>query len=192
MLKRIARIEEGFHLQANYTEVQNLYFEADLRVPEMKTKVPSVFDVDLSEIHLSSTLEVGYRQELEDIFFFNPKQHVVQDRVVDHIKRYGSPEIRNQDDGLTLALKLVDGAQTLFLLIGSDRPRLVGAMIYVREAECLRVPYVVLEEAYTLESKNSCTILLFMVDSMRRIGRSIQGVKFVNLSVGHRDAVFKL
>jgi hypothetical protein len=95
--------------------------------------------------------------------------------------------------GLTLGLKLVDGAQTLFLLMGSSgRARLVGAMIYVREAECLRVPYVVLEEAYTLDSKNSYTLLLFMVDSMRSIGRSIQGVKFVNLSVGHRDAVFKL
>ena len=138
-------------------------------------------------------MEPGYRNELEDLFFFNPKQHVVRERVVQHIERCGSPEIRAQGEALTMGLKLVDQAQAIFLMMGRrGRARLVGVVLYVREAESLRVLYLALKQAYTLESKTSSALMIFIVETLGKIGRCIKGVKFVILSVGPRDAIFKL
>lgn len=172
------------------TRNYKMSIRADLPMPKTKITAPSVFEVDLSEIHLCSTIEVGYRQELEALFFFNPKQHLVRERVVKHIERYGNPEIRAQGEALAMGLTRVDQAQTLFLMIGSGRARLVGVVIYVREADCLRVPYVALDETHTLEPSHD--FLLYIVGSMKRIGKSIRGVKFVTLSLGRMDACFKL
>ena len=68
-----------------------------------------------SSIHLHSSIAEEYRQEIEDLFFFNPKQAVVRERVRQHVERYGMPAIRCHDGRASLELGLVEHAQTLFI-----------------------------------------------------------------------------
>ncbi|MGA2865734.1 MAG: hypothetical protein ABSF95_14775 [Verrucomicrobiota bacterium] len=153
---------------------------------------PGPMDVQLSEIHLHSSIPLSYRQEVEDLFFFNPKQGSVRDRVRQHVDQYGAPTLCDQEGLLTLKLGKVDHAQTLFMLMGSNRAKLLGLLLYVREGDCLRVLYLALKPAYTLTWQDSCFIISHVLRSLKETARRIKGVNSIQFSVSGKNAVLAL
>jgi hypothetical protein len=149
-------------------------------------------DVQLSEIHLHSSLPLSYRQEVEDLFFFNPKQGLVRDRVRQHVDQYGAPRLSIQESQLTLQLGKVDQAQTLFILMGGNRAKLLGLLLYVREGDCLRVLYLALKPAYTLTWQDSCFIISHVLRSLKETARRIKGVSSIQFSVSGKNTVLAL
>ncbi len=147
--------------------------------------------LSLSEIHLCSSISPDCRAEVERLFFFNPKQFVVSKRVEAHIIQYGKPEICIRGNSISFELTLVDHAQTIFLM-DSGRVRLLGVVIYVREGDFLRALYVALKYAYTMTRNTSSELLLFIVEALRKIARSVRGVRGIKLSIGPRDATFNV
>ena len=142
------------------------------------------------KIRLSSTVPPDGREELEEVFFFNPKQPLVRRRVMEHIEHYGPPEIVQQGDGITLALRGIDRAQTIFLTCGNGRGQLLAAVIYIRQDHRLKVLYLAIKHG--IDRSTCYTLLLYVVRSLIRLGRQIKGIQFLDLCIGPRDAVFKV
>lgn len=148
--------------------------------------------MELSRIHLCSSIGKEYYHDLEEMFFFNPRQLVVRDRVAQHVERYGTPEIIRHDEAITIGLGRVDHAQTLFMMMGGGRAVLVGAAIHVREGERLKILYLALKPAYTRTLEAGSDLLLFMVNSIRNIGKRLKGIRYIDWCVGSKDFTFKI
>jgi hypothetical protein len=152
-----------------------------------------VMELELSEIYICSSIDKDYFEELEQMFFFNPLQKLVRERIVQHYERYGAPGIRHHDETITMELAKVDHAQTLFMMQRDDeRPHLIGVTVYVRDEEHLRVLYYALKPAYTLMQEISTELMLYMVERMKDIGHRIKGVKCIDWSIAQKDLLFKI
>jgi hypothetical protein len=152
-----------------------------------------VMELELSEIYICSSIDKDYFEELEQMFFFNPLQKLVRERIVQHYEHYGAPGIRHHGETITMELAKVDHAQTLFMMQRDDeRPLLIGVTVYVRDEEHLRVLYYALKPAYTLIQEISTELMLYMVDKMKDIGHRIKGVKFIDWSIAQKDLIFKI
>jgi hypothetical protein len=149
-------------------------------------------ELELSNLYICSSIDKEYFEELEQMFFFNPLQKIVRERIVQHYERYGAPGIRHHGDMITMELAKVDHAQTLFLMQRDERPILIGVTVYVRDDEHLRVLYYALKPAYTLIQEISTELMLYMVDALKNIGRRIKGVKYIDWSIGQKDLLFKI
>ena len=149
-------------------------------------------NVQLSEIHLHSSIPFSYRQQVEELFFFNPKQELVRDRIRQHLDQYGAPILCDQEGLITMRLGKVDHAQTLFLLMGGNRAKLLGLLIYVREGDCLRVLYLALEQTYTLIWQDSCFIISHVLRSLKETARRIRGVNSIEFSVSGKNVLLDL
>jgi hypothetical protein len=151
-----------------------------------------VMELQLSDLYICSSIDKEYFEELEQMFFFNPLQKIVRERIVQHYERYGAPGIRHHGDRITMELAKVDHAQTLFLMQRDERPILIGVTIYVRDDAHLRVLYYALKPSYTLIQEISTELMLYMVDALKNIGRRIKGVKYIDWSIGQKDLLFKI
>jgi hypothetical protein len=158
----------------------------------MESTIPALVKVRVSELHLHSSIGKQYRDELEELFFFNPRQCVVRDKVIQHVAQYGSPRIVTRGETITLELGHVEHAQTLFLMAGSGRAQLLGVVIYVREHSALKVIHLVFKSACTCTWRSSCELLEFVVESLKRIARCVTGVGRVEFCVGPRTSVFRV
>ena len=157
------------------------------------TEEPSeIIDMKLSQIHLCSSIGEEYGRELEELFFFNPRQHIVRDRAAQHIERYGTPEILQHDEVITIGLGRAGHAQTLFMMMGSGRADLVGVVIHVREGERLKILYFALKPSCAQTLQAFSELLLFMIDSIKNIGKHIKGIKYIDWCVGGKDCTFKI
>jgi hypothetical protein len=81
----------------------------------------------------SSKLAKKYKDNLEELLFFNPQQTKIRSKLVEIIEKYGVPVMVVDGDSISVAIEGLEGVQTLFAFwkeIG--RPELIGAMIYVR------------------------------------------------------------
>jgi hypothetical protein len=151
-----------------------------------------VMELQLSDVYICSSIEKNYFEELEQMFFFNPLQKLVRERIMQHYDRYGAPGIRYQGEMITMELAKVDHAQTLFLMQRDEPPILIGVTVYVRDEEHLRVLYYALKPSYTLIQEISTELMMYMVEKMKEIGKRIKGVKYIDWSIAQRDLQFKV
>lgn len=155
----------------------------------METPDDALMDVQLAAIHLHSSIPLTYRREVEDLFFFNPKQSLVRERVRQHVAQYGAPALCDQAGLLTLTLGKVNQAQTLFIMMGGNRAKLLGLLVYVREGDGLRVLYLALKPAYTLTWRDSCLLISHVLRALKETARRIKGINFIQFAVSGRDAI---
>lgn len=146
----------------------------------------------MSEIHLKSSIGAQYREEAEQLFFFNPKQAGVRDRVREHVERYGTPVIRCREGLISFELAKVQHAQTLFIMMGANKLRLVGMLVYVRKEDSLCVLYLALKPVYTVSWRKGCLLLSRVLDMLKKIAGCIKGIHQIQLSVASKDITFRL
>jgi hypothetical protein len=149
-------------------------------------------ELRLPEIHLCSRLDMIYREELEQLFFFNPRQSKVQDQVRKTVAQYGPPEIQDDGRSITLGIRNIQCAQALFILYGKERAHLLGALVYVRKKERLKVLYLALKPIFTITWRDSCTLLIFVINALREVARSIRGVDTIELEVGSKASCIRV
>jgi hypothetical protein len=150
--------------------------------PVLATDAPEK-DRDPARFHLLSHLDLSYRDELDQLFFFNPRQSKVKDQVLHSIARYGSPEIQAVGQKITLGIRNIQGAQALFILAGKKK-LLQGVLVYIRENDRLVVLYLALNPACTANWQSSCASLVCITQALRSIALQISGINFVELAVG--------
>jgi len=145
-----------------------------------------------SKLYLCSRLCADYGRELEDLFFFNPKQHLVRGRVEEHVERYGKPVIICSRGYISLQLSTTQDAQSLFIMMDDGRAKLIGVMVYVREQATLKVLYLALKSNYTLTWDASGEVLAFVVGALKKVASSVNGIREVRIAITNREAVFQV
>lgn len=140
-------------------------------------------------IQFSSTLGRQYKNDLEQLLFFNPQQYDVQAGIVESIARYGQPRIVIEEERLRVCVAGLPEVQTLFALTEPAR-ELIGAMVYVRsDRETLVLLHVGIKEDFTLAGERAeAMVLVQLLAKLREIARRLKGVEAIMLMYGrNRD-----
>jgi hypothetical protein len=89
----------------------------------------------MGTLGFSSVLPDAYRDELERIVFFNPKQNRVRESLIDCVHRYGVPVVVAEAGTLRFRVPAFGLVQSLYALGEGEQPaRLLGVAMFVRES----------------------------------------------------------
>lgn len=113
--------------------------------------------------------------------FFNPHQHKVADRIAKSVETYGPPQIKETENGLTFVVEDHE-VQSLFAYDLDHNPtEPVGLTVFSRTSESeITILHVAAHPMYTQgNSKRGLGVCVALLAQVRRIGRSIAGVKRV-------------
>ena len=132
----------------------------------------------------TSILKPEYRQELEQLLFFNSAQHAVHSAIVDSIEMFGEPFVDNDGGRLRVNVKKLDEVQTLFAF---DGDKLAGILVYSRVShERIVVIHIAVHEEYSSSGQFAHKkLVLRMSQQLRKCARSIKGVKFIRMMYGN-------
>jgi hypothetical protein len=137
----------------------------------------------MSEIVFSSVLSRSYYQDLQNLLFFNVNQGRIAADLVRMVERYGAPRVQVVHDRLRVVTDSLTPVQTLFVLDGeSSAARLIGVIVYTREADTLTALYCAVQHDYCASrGEGEQPLLLRIVSELCKVGRRIKGVRSVTL-----------
>lgn len=132
----------------------------------------------------SSILTVEYRQELEELLFFNSAQHAVHLAIMDSIEIFGEPFVDSDGSRLRVNVKKLDEVQTLYAF---DRDKLAGILVYSRVSqERIVVIHIAVHEDYSSSGQLAHKkLVLRMSQQLRKCARTIKGIKFIRMMYGN-------
>jgi hypothetical protein len=132
----------------------------------------------------SSILKPEYRQELEQLLFFNSAQHVAHSAIVDSIEMFGEPTVDIEGGRLRVNVKKLDEVQTLFAF---DEDTLAGILIYSRVShERIVVIHIAVHEDYSSSGRSAHkNLVMRMSQQLRKCARSIKGIRFIRMMYGN-------
>ena len=132
----------------------------------------------------TSILKPEYREELEQLLFFNSAQHAVHSAIVDSIETFGEPFVDNDGERLRVNVKKLDEVQTLFAF---DGDKLAGISVYSRVShERIVIIHIAVHEEYSSSGQFAHKkLVLRMSQQLRKCARSIKGVKFIRMMYGN-------
>ena len=119
------------------------------------------------------------RSALEELLFFNPRQHVVREGIVESLEQFGHPRLEETADGLAIKVGNHE-AQTLFAY---DRERAssepIGVVVFLRTAaEEISILHVAVHPDYALQGSEAGVGLgVTLVEKVKEIASRIVGVK---------------
>lgn len=137
-----------------------------------------------SSIKFSSILELKYREDLEELIFFNPQQRKFLNKISHSISEYGVPSIVMDHDRLRIKVEGLAESQTLYALDYSrEHPVLAGVMIYVRpDRENIILLHIAVREDYSRKGKHADQMLVLrLMTQLRRIAKKLKGVRAITL-----------
>lgn len=130
-------------------------------------------------IVFSSRVPKECRSELEDLLFFNPRQHLVREGIIHSLAQFGHPRVEETSNGLSVRVGDHE-AQTLFAF---DRAREskapVGVVVFLRtSAEEIAIMHVAVDDGYGLHGSQAGVGLgVTLVEKVKEIALRIVGVK---------------
>jgi len=137
-----------------------------------------------SQIRFSSVLEHEYREELEDLMFFNPQQRKALTGINHAISEYGVPSVVEANGRLRMSVEGLPECQTLFALDHSaEKPILAGVMVYMRtDPENIVLLHIAVKEDYSRTGiyGDEMLVLRFMTQ-LRDIAKRIKGIRSITL-----------
>ncbi len=137
-----------------------------------------------SRIRFSSILDREYRDDLEDLMFFNPQQRKALTGINHSISEYGVPSIVETNNRLRISVEGLPESQTLFALDHSaQKPVLAGVMVYMRtDPENLVLLHIAVKEDYSRSGiyGDEMLVLRFMTQ-LRDIAKRIKGIRAITL-----------
>lgn len=119
------------------------------------------------------------RKAVEEMLFFNPRQHRVRAGIVDSLEKFGHPRIEETAAGLGVRIGDQE-AQTLFAF---DRDRrnneLIGIVIFLRTTPAeITVLHIAVHPDYALQGKHGGAGLgVALVDKVKGIAAQIVGIQ---------------
>ncbi len=141
-------------------------------------------------LHFTSQIGTQYRNELERLLYFNPLQHRYHEDIQHAIEEMGVPQIVEQNGFLRICLANREDCQSIFALAPQDGyEKVAGVIVYQREnMESLLVLHIVVDDAYTMHGVKSDDMLTFkLIDHVKRVARSIKGIKTVRVIYGRKS-----
>jgi hypothetical protein len=131
----------------------------------------------------TSIIKPDYSKELEELLFFNPRQHTAHSAIMESIEMYGEPFVYNDGGRLRISTSKLGQVQTLFALHGDI---LAGVMLYSRvSTQRLVVIHIAANENYSSQGKYAKEMLILRISQkLRECARRIKGVETINILYG--------
>ncbi len=142
----------------------------------------------MRKIQISSVLGGSFRDELERIVFFNPEQNLITGPLVELVRRYGVPEIVDENGRLRFRVSALGRLQTLYALDVTDpSERLVGVAMFTRlRRSNIVVLHIAAHEDYTSRGRWACdAVVAQLVAAVRRLALQVRGLKVLRVLYPH-------
>ncbi|HYK87168.1 MAG TPA: hypothetical protein VE398_00240 [Acidobacteriota bacterium] len=137
-----------------------------------------------SRIRFSSVLGLEYRDDLEELMFFNPQQRKALTGINHSISEYGVPNVVESNQRLRISVEGLPESQTLFAMdYTKEKPVLAGVMVYMRtDPENLVLLHIAVREDYSRSGiyGDEMLVLRFMTQ-LRDIAKRIKGIRAITL-----------
>lgn len=130
-------------------------------------------------IVFSSRVPRDCRSDLEDLLFFNPRQHRVRDGIINSLAHFGHPRVEEAPSGLSVCVGDHEG-QTLFAFDRDKKTRApVGVVVFLRTSpEEIAIMHVAVDDEYALQGSEAGVGLgVALVEKVKEIASRIVGVK---------------
>ena len=139
----------------------------------------------MKEFTFSSVLDRQYRRDLEKLLFFNFSGPKARKKIVEAVRKYGSPKIVKVGRNLKVEITGLPEVQSLFVFCDQKgaAPHLCGALMYIREShESLLVLHIAVHREFTMRGAHSGEWLLYrMINKLREIARVVKGIRFISI-----------
>ncbi len=142
------------------------------------------------EIIFSSRIGKEYKDNLEELLFFNPQQIKIQSKLIEIIEKYGSPKILVEDNFLHVIIEGLQDVQTLYAFAKeSDTNYLVGVMIYLRiNTEVILVLHLGVSESFSNVGEHSNQMLVAkLLLRLKEIAKKIKGIESIEVLYGQGE-----
>lgn len=130
-------------------------------------------------IVFSSRVPKDCRAELEDLLFFNPRQHLVRQGIINSLAQFGHPQVVETPEGLSVRVGDHE-AQTLFAFDRNRKAKApVGVVVFVRTSfEEMAIMHVAVDDEYALQGSEAGVGLgVTLVEKVKEIASRIVGIK---------------
>jgi hypothetical protein len=130
-------------------------------------------------IVFSSRVPKDCRAELEDLLFFNPRQHLVRQGIINSLTQFGHPRVEETADGLSVRVGDHE-AQTLFAFDRDSKSKApVGVVVFLRTSrEEIAIMHVAVDDDYALQGSEAGVGLgVTLVEKVKEIASRIVGIK---------------
>jgi hypothetical protein len=127
----------------------------------------------------SSRVPTECREELEDLLFFNPRQHRVRQGILHSLEQFGHPRLEETAAGLSVRVGNQE-AQTLFAFDRERKdPAPVGVVVFVRTSPAeIAIMHVAVDEDYALKGRKAGVGLgVMLVEKVKEIAARIVGIQ---------------
>lgn len=127
----------------------------------------------------SSRVPSECREALEDLLFFNPRQHRVREGILNSLEHFGHPRLEETATGLSVRVGKHE-AQTLFAFDRSrPGPEPVGVVVFLRTSPAeIAIMHVAVDPDYALQGRHAGVGLgVTLVEKVKEIASRIVGVQ---------------
>jgi len=127
----------------------------------------------------SSKVPSESRDALEELLFFNPRQHRVREGIINSLEQFGHPRLEQTAAGLSICVGNHE-AQTLFAYDQDRRGKVpVGVVVFLRTSPAeVAIVHVAVHPAYALRGQKAGVGLgVALVEKVKEIAARIVGVQ---------------
>jgi hypothetical protein len=134
------------------------------------------------EIRVTSLIPSDYRDELEQLFFFNSQQATHRSSIVRSVEKYGSPRLVERLGGLRIEIPRAAEAQTLYAIADAPQgPLLAGVVVYTRFSnDELEILHMAVDSTEGPDSIGK-PVARILVEELCRIARRVKGIRSIRL-----------
>lgn len=139
----------------------------------------------MGTIVITSRLGEDFREDLEQVLFFNPEQRKAIADIEHCVQHYGVPEITNENGFLRISLNSYSVAQTLYSIDRCEAgDTLAGVIVFVRNThEDISILFVAIAKNYILRGSITTARLVWdLVHQIMESAARISGVRNVKLA----------
>ena len=136
-------------------------------------------EVRIVNIVFSSSADRKYREAVEELLFFNPQQDRARAGILNSLKRFGLPRLKESAHGLEIQVDEY-ATQTIFAYNQDDpQKEPVGIVVFLRSgADELGIIHIAVRPEYSISGRHAGAGLTFMlVDEVRRVSHRIKGIE---------------
>lgn len=132
---------------------------------------------------LCAELPPAWKEDLEELLFFNPQQAALENEILATIRAFGIPRIRVKEDRLWIEVGDGLAVGTLFAMANTeDGEELAGALLFLRKDAGLLCLHLSVDESYSYRGPHAALcVAAHLLDGLRKIGARIAGVDHIEV-----------
>lgn len=139
----------------------------------------------MQPVYFASRIKIKYKDELEQILFFNKLQKEYLTDIAKSIESYGLPRIVQDKSYIKIELENLKDVQSIFAIDGEgDNSNLLGLILYYRlnVEEIVVLHIAVVDECSAIGEFSQEFVTLRLINKLRENANKIKGVEKIRIS----------